>query len=99
MRVRHIPTRTCLGCGRKRAKHEMVRIVRTAEAAVEVDRTGKRAGRGGYLCPRPTCWETGILREGRLERLLRGAIAPESRKALMEHVQGMEGNKGESDDN
>ena len=76
----------------------MVRLVRTAEAAVEVDRTGKRSGRGGYLCPERTCWETGIRREGRLERLLQGAIAPANRQALLEYVQEMDGSKGESDD-
>jgi predicted RNA-binding protein YlxR (DUF448 family) len=58
MRPRHIPMRTCIGCQSKKAKREMIRIVRTPEGAVVLDSTGKRSGRGTYVCPDPDCLET-----------------------------------------
>ena len=50
LRQRHIPQRTCVGCRTTTAKRQFVRIVRTAAGRVEVDLTGKKAGRGAYLC-------------------------------------------------
>lgn len=63
----------------------MVRLVRTAKSIagsiVEVDLTGKRAGRGVYLCPRPECWRKGLKGKG-LEHRLKTAISPEQRQRL-----------------
>lgn len=78
---RPIPQRTCAGCGAKRPKRDMVRIVRLASGKVEIDPTGKRPGRGTYLCPIQACWEN-ALKRGRLEHALRGPIPAEAREAL-----------------
>ncbi|GBD10899.1 hypothetical protein HRbin23_00549 [bacterium HR23] len=78
---RHIPQRTCAGCGAKRPKREMVRIVRLANGEVAVDTTGKRPGRGTYLCPVLSCWET-ALKRGRLDHALRGPLSSQDRDAL-----------------
>lgn len=59
-RPRHVPRRTCVACRTTAAKRELVRIVRTTEGRVEVDPTGKRAGRGAYLCRRRGCWEQAL---------------------------------------
>lgn len=55
--LRKVPQRTCLGCRSVRPKKELIRIVRTPEGSVMVDLTGKRSGRGAYLCPSPECLE------------------------------------------
>ncbi|MFN3975421.1 MAG: RNase P modulator RnpM [Dehalococcoidia bacterium] len=80
-RLRHIPLRSCAGCGAKRSKREMVRIVRLPSGEVVVDLTGKRPGRGTYLCPILSCWEN-ALKRGRLEHALRGTLSPQAREAL-----------------
>jgi len=53
--IRKKPQRTCLGCRNSKDKTELVRIVRTPEGEVVVDRTGKKNGRGAYICPDPEC--------------------------------------------
>lgn len=54
------PERSCIACRRARSKREMIRIVRTPAGTVELDATGRRAGRGAYLCREVGCWETGL---------------------------------------
>lgn len=75
-RVRKIPQRTCVACGRVRAKRELVRIVRTPAGEIMVDLTGKVSGRGAYVCAELDCVERG-LREGRLQHALESPV-PES---------------------
>ncbi len=81
-KVGHIPLRNCAGCGVKRPKRELVRIVRTLLRGVEVDVTGKAAGRGVYLCPIERCWKDG-LRKGRLDHALRTTLAQPDKEALL----------------
>lgn len=57
MKLKKIPQRTCLGCRAVKPKKELVRIVRTPEGEAIVDSTGKRAGRGAYICPSQECLE------------------------------------------
>ncbi len=83
---RHVPIRTCVGCRGATAKRELVRIVRTLEGKVEVDPTGKRSGRGAYICPRYQCWEE-ALKKDRLARALRTTIGPQERQALLAYAQ------------
>jgi len=83
-RPRHIPQRTCVGCRRTSAKREFVRIVRTPEGRVEVDPSGKKAGRGAYLCPLPECWEA-ALKKDRLASALKTTIEAESQRTLLEY--------------
>jgi hypothetical protein len=92
-RLRHIPQRTCIACGEKREKKELVRIVRTASGVAEVDPTGKKSGRGAYLCKAQACWESG-LRKDRLEHVLRTKISPENRQQLLEYGGGFTDVKG-----
>lgn len=80
--TRHVPQRTCLACRTVRPKRDMVRLVRT-ESGAEIDFSGKKAGRGAYLCRRPECWETG-LKGNRLENTLRGNITRDNREKLLE---------------
>ncbi len=70
MRQKRVPQRTCVGCRKVSGKRELVRLVRTPEETVEVDETGKRPGRGTYLCRRQSCWEI-ALQKRRLEHALK----------------------------
>lgn len=66
--------RTCIACQEKRAKRELIRVVRTPEGAIEIDPKGKRPGRGTYLCPRQTCWDS-ALDERKLSRALKCQVS------------------------
>ncbi len=85
-RPKHVPRRTCVGCQRNSAKRDFVRLVRLPEGRVEVDLTGKRSGRGAYLCPDPACWEA-ALRRDRLAVALRTKISEEDRRSLLEFAR------------
>jgi len=51
-----IPERKCLGCGAKKQKNQLVRVVRTKDGSVTLDKTGKVSGRGAYICPDINCY-------------------------------------------
>ncbi len=90
MRRRHIPQRTCIACRTTRDKRSLVRIVRTPEGEVVIDPTGKRAGRGAYLCQAQDCWQTVLAAGGRqLERALKVRIAPETLTMLQEFAASL----------
>lgn len=83
---KHVPQRTCVGCRTTSAKREFVRVIRTPEGAVEIDQTGKRNGRGAYLCARYDCWDQ-ALKKDRLARALRSALSPETREELRRYAE------------
>jgi uncharacterized protein len=64
-----VPLRTCVACRKVRAKGELLRIVRTPGGEVMLDGSGKRSGRGTYLCPAETCLTIAI-KQRKLERAL-----------------------------
>lgn len=53
--VKKIPMRMCLGCGEMKPKKELVRVVKTPEDEIFLDITGKKSGRGAYICPNAQC--------------------------------------------
>ena len=55
MQQKRVPLRKCTGCGEMKPKKELVRIVKDPEGAISLDRTGKKAGRGAYICPDEAC--------------------------------------------
>ena len=55
MKTRKIPMRMCAGCGESRPKKELIRVVRSPIGEISLDATGKKPGRGAYICPRPEC--------------------------------------------
>ena len=71
-----IPQRQCMGCRERKAKRELIRVVRTPEGAVRLDFGGKMNGRGAYLCPNPECLKKAI-RAKALERSLEVSIPEE----------------------
>ncbi|NLL19819.1 MAG: YlxR family protein [Clostridia bacterium] len=68
-RTRKIPMRMCVGCRERKDKRALTRIVRTPEGDVLVDPTGKKAGRGAYICPDQNCLEK-VLKSKGLEKAL-----------------------------
>jgi uncharacterized protein len=69
-RPRHVPQRTCIACRKVDAKRGLVRLVRLPEGRVAVDATGKKAGRGAYLCAERGCWDVATKRKA-IERALK----------------------------
>jgi predicted RNA-binding protein YlxR (DUF448 family) len=85
-KARHIPERTCVACKQVRPKRELLRVVRTPDGHVLLDPTGKKSGRGAYLCAKRSCWEIG-LNKGRLEREFELTLPAEDRAALEAFVE------------
>jgi predicted RNA-binding protein YlxR (DUF448 family) len=70
---RRQPERSCVACRTPRTKRELLRVVRTPEGAVMIDPTGRRPGRGAYLCRDAACWDLAGRRRA-LEHALRTSI-------------------------
>jgi len=77
---KHIPQRTCVACRKVKPKRELLRLVRISDGSVNFDTSGKKAGRGAYLCPE--CWQIG-LKSGHLEYALRTTLTQVNREQLM----------------
>jgi predicted RNA-binding protein YlxR (DUF448 family) len=87
--ARQLPQRTCIACRSTSGKREFVRIVRTPAGSVEIDLTGKKAGRGAYLHPSYACWEQ-ALKKGRLESALKVKLTPDDRLRLTEFATSLQ---------
>ena len=74
--VRKVPMRQCTGCQEMKNKKEMIRVLKTSEGEILLDATGKKNGRGAYLCFSEECLEKAIKNHG-LERSLKAAIPKE----------------------
>ncbi|MCD7822589.1 MAG: YlxR family protein [Oscillospiraceae bacterium] len=92
------PIRTCLGCGEPREKKSLVRIVRTPDGEILVDPTGKKSGRGAYICPKSEC--LGKARKKRsLERSLECEIPGEIYERLSLDIAAVESQSEEGGGN
>ena len=76
MSVKKIPLRQCIGCGEMKNKKEMVRILKTAEGEIVLDATGKKNGRGAYICPPMDCFRKAKKSRG-LDRSFKMAVPAE----------------------
>ena len=73
VKTRKIPQRMCLGCQASKPKRELIRIVRSPEGEFSVDTTGKKPGRGAYICPKMECFNAARKSKG-LERSFKSPI-------------------------
>jgi predicted RNA-binding protein YlxR (DUF448 family) len=80
-RPRHVPQRTCVACRDKTNKRALFRIVRTSDGQAEVDLTGRKAGRGAYVCDTPACWERATT-TSLLDHALKTELTTETKNAL-----------------
>lgn len=71
-----IPMRQCMGCRERREKRQLIRVVRSPEGEVSLDFSGKKNGRGAYLCPDPACLKKAIKSKA-LDRSLEVTIPQE----------------------
>jgi predicted RNA-binding protein YlxR (DUF448 family) len=81
MAEKKIPMRKCLGCGEMKPKKELIRAVKSPEGEISLDLTGKKSGRGAYICPDKSCFQK-ARKAKRLERALEAQI-PENVYDLM----------------
>lgn len=58
MKIKKIPMRMCLGCNEMKPKKEMIRVVKSAEGEISLDFTGKKSGRGAYICKNTECFQS-----------------------------------------
>lgn len=81
MTERKIPMRKCTGCGQMVPKKELIRVLLTPEDEVVIDRSGKKNGRGAYVCKNLTCFRQAVKTKG-FERSLKAGIPSEVFEAL-----------------
>jgi predicted RNA-binding protein YlxR (DUF448 family) len=83
---KRVPQRTCVACRQVKAKQDLVRIVGTADEGLTIDTTGKKQGRGAYLCKVKNCWESG-LKNNRLGYVLHMTLTQQDQQKLIEFAE------------
>lgn len=86
MSTKKFPQRQCIGCGEMKNKKEMIRILKTPEGEFVLDATGRKNGRGAYLCPTMECLKKAIRMKG-LERSFKMAIPKDVYEALEKEME------------
>lgn len=87
--AKKIPLRQCVGCGEMRSKKEMMRVLKTAENDICLDVTGKKNGRGAYLCIQKSCLQKARKNKG-LERSFKMSIPNEVYDTLEKEFEAIE---------
>ena len=85
MVTKKVPMRQCTGCREMKNKKEMIRVIRTAENEICIDATGRKNGRGAYICPNMNCLKMAMKNRG-LERSLKTAIPDSVYQQLEEEM-------------
>ncbi len=81
-----IPLRLCVGCKEMKPKKEMMRVIKSAEGEIFLDTTGKKNGRGAYICKQVECLEKAFSNHG-LERSLKISIPKETMENLSKEMK------------
>lgn len=95
MKEKKVPMRMCVGCREMKPKKELIRVVRSAEGAVSMDATGKKPGRGAYVCRSAECLRRAI-RQKQLERAFACALTDEVKEALVAELEALEQSHAEA---
>jgi len=85
MKVKKVPQRMCTGCMEMKPKKELIRVVKNKEGEISVDLTGKKPGRGAYVCKSTECFEKAF-KTKRLEKNLESKISEELYSRLKEEI-------------
>jgi predicted RNA-binding protein YlxR (DUF448 family) len=88
MKPKKIPLRMCLGCNEMKPKAELIRVVKSPEGEVSLDFTGKKNGRGAYICHNAECLERSV-KTKRLERSFSMAIPNEVYESLKKELENL----------
>lgn len=94
LRQKHVPVRTCVSCRTPGAKRGLTRVVRTPEGDVAIDLTGKKNGRGAYLCEKPACWHTAVTAPVLARALKVPSLSPSSIERLNEFAAALPNTTG-----
>lgn len=86
MSTKKLPLRQCIGCGEMKNKKEMIRVLKTSKDEILLDTTGRKNGRGAYLCPSMECFKKAVKSKG-LERSFKMAIPKEVYEALEKEME------------
>ena len=84
-----MPVRMCVGCQEMKNKKEMIRVIKTPEGTFMLDATGKKNGRGAYVCPSEECLQLARKNKG-LERSFKQAIPAEVYESLEKEREALE---------
>ena len=84
-----MPVRMCVGCQELKNKKEMIRVIKTPEGTFMLDATGKKNGRGAYVCPSEECLQLARKNKG-LERSFKQAIPAEVYESLEKEMEALE---------
>lgn len=82
--MKKIPQRTCMGCNEKKDKNMLIRVVKSNDGEINIDKTGKMPGRGAYICDKKECLEKAI-KTKRIERVFETKIDD----AIYEKLRGV----------
>ena len=86
MSMKKVPLRQCIGCQEMKSKKEMIRVIKTAEDEIMLDATGRKNGRGAYLCPSMECLKKAVKGKGQ-ERSFKMAIPKEVFETLEKEME------------
>ena len=89
MKERKVPMRMCVGCREMKPKKELLRVVRSPEGDVSIDLTGRKPGRGAYVCRSAECLKRAI-KQKQLERAFECALGEETHASLLETLKQLE---------
>ena len=88
MKEKKIPMRMCVGCREMKHKKELLRVVKSPEGQVSIDVTGRKPGRGAYVCKSAQCLEKAI-RQRQLERAFECALSEETKESLNRELEAL----------
>ncbi len=84
--AKKIPLRQCIGCGEMKPKKELMRILRTEDGSISLDATGRKNGRGAYICPNAECFKKAKSSRG-LERSFKMAVDGSVYDSLIKEIE------------
>jgi hypothetical protein len=84
--AKKIPLRQCIGCGEMKGKKEMLRVLRTQEEEIILDSTGRKNGRGAYICPNPECMRK-ARKSKALDRAFKMAVSDNVYDSLTKEIE------------
>lgn len=87
--MKKIPQRTCLGCGQQKDKSALIRVVRTPEGQYLLDESGRKNGRGAYICKDAACLKNAVKKKA-LARSFQENIPDEVYEALVKEIEQLD---------
>ncbi len=88
-KVRKTPQRMCVGCREMKNKRELIRLVRSPEGVLSLDMTGKKPGRGAYICPNIDCFNIAI-KGKRIQKALEVELSEEIEDSIKKQIKKLE---------